>query len=142
MSCMCFNKLGHADCVANGCLLSRNATTFGGNGEAQSPAHNKVKEFRSIVVVGKSRGARLRQARKHVQDLRDKFASVKGWPGDEAILDQDFWRSTRDTLEKLVQCFHEANAFNTVMSDHVLVDDVEYSLTEAGATSLAERNDK
>jgi hypothetical protein len=27
MSCMCFNKLGHQDCLANGCLLGRNGVT-------------------------------------------------------------------------------------------------------------------
>ena len=96
-------------------------------------------EFRSIITVGKARGVRLRQARQHTQVLRDKFASVKGWPADEVIPDTEFWLSTRETLDKLVQCFHEASAFNTVMDEHVLIDDVEYNLTEAGAKAIAER---
>lgn len=65
---------------------------------------------------GKARNARLNQAERHIQDLLLTITRLRGATRFERIdrtADQkDDWYEGRIALEKLTQCFHEANAYN------------------------------
>lgn len=65
--------------------------------------------------VGRARNARLNQAGKFLSEVSVALAELRGHPMDRHIDNKDSWADGRNALEQLVQCFHEANAYNNAM---------------------------
>lgn len=83
--------------------------------------------------LGKSRNARLNQARKYVRALTALLDSYEGTPSADPMRDAGFWGGIREFAEKTTKCVHEASAYNNVMcGDDIVSDEEEYSLTDAG----------
>lgn len=62
--------------------------------------------------AGRARNARLNQAMKHAVDLIETLARLQGKSQNHHVDQKDDWQDGRNKLEQLVQCFHEANAYN------------------------------
>lgn len=65
--------------------------------------------------IGRSRNARLNQAIKHAAELMGSLTRLSGWPADEHVDQKLNWQVGREELAQLVQCFHEANAYNNAL---------------------------
>lgn len=65
--------------------------------------------------LGRARNARLNQAVKHAAELADALTRLSGWPSSEHVDQKLNWAVGREQIEKLVQCFHEANAYNNAL---------------------------
>lgn len=63
--------------------------------------------------AGRQRNARLNQAKKHAIALIDHIEALRG-TNRHAHVNEPEWKEGRDTLNRLVQCFHEANACNNL----------------------------
>lgn len=63
-------------------------------------------------TIGRARNARLNQAMKHLLELKANLENLQGVRSDRFIWAKDFWADGRNALEQLIQCFHEANAYN------------------------------
>lgn len=66
--------------------------------------------------AGKSRNARLNQAAKHAGELMQVINLLSRRPKSTHVDEKDAWQDGRNSLEKLTQCFHEANAYNNVVA--------------------------
>lgn len=62
--------------------------------------------------MGRARNARINQAVKHATELLEVLRRLSGFPKNEHVDLKDEWWDGRNKLEQLVQCFHEANAYN------------------------------
>jgi hypothetical protein len=69
--------------------------------------------------MGRARNARLNQAEKHLGDLAEALAVLSGQPMTRHVDEKNAWGDGRNALEQLVQCFHEANAYNNAMARQV-----------------------
>jgi hypothetical protein len=66
--------------------------------------------------IGRARNARLNQAENFAIELVKSIARLKGHPSNKHVDEKDAWADGRNQLEQLVQCFHEANAYNNAMN--------------------------
>ena len=62
--------------------------------------------------IGKSRNARLAEARKHAASLCFLIDTVRGIEANVHIVTEEFWAEGRDLVAMIAQCFNEANAHN------------------------------
>ena len=68
--------------------------------------------------AGRSRNARLNQAETHLAALDYAIAELRGnYTKHDHVDLPDTWAAARKALNDLVQCFHEANAYNNMVSD-------------------------
>ncbi len=65
--------------------------------------------------TGRARNARLNQAEKHATEVLEYIKRLKGATMNAHVDDKDAWADGRSALEQLVQCFHEANAYNNAL---------------------------
>ena len=70
-------------------------------------------------TIGRARNARLNQAEKHMVEVAECLARLRGKTMNEVAGDKDAWGDGRNALEKLVQCFHEANAYNNALVETI-----------------------
>lgn len=68
--------------------------------------------------AGRSRNARLNQAAMHVRDIAACLGRLQGFPMNEPVILADDWQDCRNAVEQLVQCFHEANAYNNTLIEN------------------------
>lgn len=96
--------------------------------------------MKSEKSVGRSRNARLNQAKRYTAAL-DKFLSEqRGVSWADPIQDATFWGNVREFAQKIDKCVHEANAYNNVMlDDGETSDPEEYALADQGK-NLVSRN--
>ncbi len=64
--------------------------------------------------AGKARNARLNQAMKHLNVLQLCISQLQGYSKYEHVDLKEDWKEGRNVLADLVQCFHEANAYNNM----------------------------
>lgn len=67
--------------------------------------------------VGKARNSRLNQAAFHMESIAAVLRDLRGFSSDKHIENDDAWADGRNAVEQLVQCFHEANAYNNAMEN-------------------------
>lgn len=65
--------------------------------------------------IGRARNARLNQAGKFLEQVSVALADLRGHTMHQHVDNKDAWADGRNALEQLVQCFHEANAYNNAM---------------------------
>lgn len=95
------------------------------------PLSTQEKTTKPARSIGKSRNARLAQARKAMVGLTTLLDQVRGTPHSEAILDPDFWNSGRVFAGQVAQCFNEANAHNNdLVGEGVEFNDDEYEASQ------------
>lgn len=68
-----------------------------------------------MSVLGRARNARLNQAIKHANVVLDNLAVLSCTPKHTVVDKKDEWADARNALEQLVQCFHEASAYNNAL---------------------------
>lgn len=66
---------------------------------------------------GRQRNARLNQAYKHATSLTASLEALRGSSMHEHVDEPSEWADAREALNKLTQCFHEANALNNLCED-------------------------
>lgn len=67
------------------------------------------------AMPGRARNARLNQAHRHAISLLESVTALRGDAPNVRVDEPDEWREARETLDKLVQCFHEASAYNNMV---------------------------
>ncbi len=66
--------------------------------------------------IGRARNARLNQAQKHIAELHACLDALCGSAAAAHVDNKDAWADGRNAMEQLVQCFHEANAYNNAIA--------------------------
>lgn len=93
--------------------------------------------MKSEKSIGKSRKARLNQARRYAKALGTFLSEYEDTPHFEPIQDATFWGNIREFAQKIDKCVHEANAYNNCMLDDGETSDPEtYALSELGENIL------
>lgn len=67
--------------------------------------------------AGRARNARINQALQHSLEMRDALSRLAGHPMTAHVDLKGEWQDARNALERLTQCFHEANAYNNLHTD-------------------------
>lgn len=67
--------------------------------------------------AGRMRNSRLAQARQETREILRILIAMEGVPGSHYLAAPSEWQSLRDSTEHLVQCVHEANATNNLLTE-------------------------
>lgn len=83
------------------------------------PDRNHYSDLGGVMSnAGRSRNARLNQAENHLAMFDYALAELRGnFTKHEHVDLPATWTRAREALNSLVQCFHEANAYNNIVKD-------------------------